>query len=81
MLQHSDLTDVALRAMIRNKEVTLAGNSKAMIYGKLNCRSGKKLLRQNRVFFTDEAEALRNNYRPCGHCMRTGYILFKNGPI
>ncbi|AWH83683.1 metal-binding protein [Flavobacterium album] len=77
MLQHLHVTDIALRAMIRKKQITFAGNSKAGIYGKLNCRSGKKLLRKNRVFFTDEAEALYHNYRPCGHCMKQEYSIFK----
>ncbi len=33
--------------------------------------------KENRVFFTDEAEALQNNYRPCGHCMRGAYQQWK----
>ncbi|MCG8327386.1 MAG: hypothetical protein MI974_06860 [Chitinophagales bacterium] len=34
--------------------------------------------KENRVFFTDEKEAIKSGYRPCGHCMRTAYLNWKN---
>nr|WP_317126867.1 Ada metal-binding domain-containing protein [Chryseobacterium bernardetii] len=33
--------------------------------------------KENRVFFTDESEALQNGYRPCGHCMKESYRQWK----
>lgn len=32
---------------------------------------------ENRVFFKDETEALANGYRPCGHCMKNKYAIWK----
>lgn len=37
--------------------------------------------RENRVFFLSENEARQNSFRPCGHCMKTEYQNWKNGPI
>ncbi|WP_281166870.1 Ada metal-binding domain-containing protein [Segetibacter koreensis] len=54
---------------------------KLKIYGKLNCISGKRMLKQNRVFFCTEAEAIKNGFRPCGHCMRSDYKKWKNGLV
>lgn len=58
---------------IKSGEITYAGNSKLKIYGTLQCASGKRMLRKNRVFFTDKMEALKLGYRPCGHCMTNSY--------
>jgi methylphosphotriester-DNA--protein-cysteine methyltransferase len=33
--------------------------------------------RNNRVFFTDQAEAMASGFRPCGHCMRKDYDVWK----
>ena len=37
--------------------------------------------KQNRVFFTSIAEAKKHHYRPCGHCMRIDYEIWKNGLV
>ncbi|WP_426670997.1 Ada metal-binding domain-containing protein [Mucilaginibacter sp. McL0603] len=66
-----------LKILIDKGEVQLAGNSKLKIYGKLNCSSGKRMKTENRVFFRSETEAKRMGYRPCGHCMREDYLLWK----
>ena len=63
--------------LLRNSEISLAGNAALKIYGTLNCKSGVRLKPENRVFFRDEAEALSVNYRPCGHCMREAYTEWK----
>lgn len=73
MVRHSDLGDRELRTLIRKRELTFAGNSKLRIYGKLSCSTGKRLKRENRVFFSSEKEAIFHGYRPCGHCMKEGY--------
>jgi methylphosphotriester-DNA--protein-cysteine methyltransferase len=28
---------------------------------------------ENRVFFSTEKEAIKDNFRPCGHCMKVEY--------
>ena len=77
MIEHETLTNIELLALIRRGTSTLAGNRRLMIYGKLDCASGKRMNRENRVFFASEDEALRLGYRPCGHCMRDAYLLWK----
>lgn len=65
-------------SLIRNGDLTLGGYRKGKIYGQLNCSSGKRMKVENRVFFKDEAEALINGYRPCGHCMKEKYRIWKD---
>ncbi|SHG08900.1 Ada metal-binding domain-containing protein [Chryseobacterium sp. OV279] len=78
MENHTEITDSALRDKIRKREINFGGNRKLKIYGRLHCSSGKKMKRENRVFFRSEKEALENNYRPCGHCMKVEYKLWNN---
>jgi acetone carboxylase gamma subunit len=66
-----------LVSLIKSGEITLGGYVKAKIYGKLNCKSGKRMKVENRVFFADEQEAIRAGYRPCGHCMADAYRIWK----
>jgi methylphosphotriester-DNA--protein-cysteine methyltransferase len=66
-----------LAVLIKNNSVTFAGNCKLKIYGNLSCTSGKRMKVINRVFFASEQEALENGYRPCGHCMRGKYLLWR----
>lgn len=62
---------------------TLGGNGDAKIYGRLDCKSALRALRQSdhyrthRVFFADEASAIACGYRPCGNCMRPAYNAWK----
>jgi methylphosphotriester-DNA--protein-cysteine methyltransferase len=67
----------AVGFLIRNGDITFGGYKKAKIYGLLICSSGKRMKVENRVFFKDEAEALINGYRPCGHCMKEKYEQWK----
>jgi methylphosphotriester-DNA--protein-cysteine methyltransferase len=57
--------------------ITLGGNAKLKIYGLLSCSSGKRMKTVNRVFFQNEQEALADGYRPCGHCLREEYKVWK----
>jgi methylphosphotriester-DNA--protein-cysteine methyltransferase len=59
-----------LALMIRNGALGFGGNKKLKIYGRLDCRSGKRMKVSNRVFFKSELEAIDAGYRPCGNCMR-----------
>ena len=81
MIQHNEISDKDLRTKIKNQEIRFGGNKKLKIYGLLNCKSGKRMKKENRVFFVSEAEAIQNNFRPCGHCLKTEYNNWKNGII
>ncbi|TCK04139.1 Ada metal-binding domain-containing protein [Marinobacterium mangrovicola] len=62
----------------------LGGNSKAGIYGRLDCTAANAALSkgyaEHRVFFADEATAIEAGYRPCGRCMVAEYKKWKSGP-
>jgi len=77
VIYHSAISDRDLRKWMRDRSISLAGNSKLKIFGLLSCRSGKRMKRSNRVFFKSSAEAMDNGYRPCGLCMRQQYVEVK----
>jgi methylphosphotriester-DNA--protein-cysteine methyltransferase len=81
MIEHNKITDADLRYKIKNREICFGGNKKLKIYGTLKCAAGKRMKRENRVFFASEKEAGQNGFRPCGHCMKTEYKKWKNGLI
>ncbi|MFL9839163.1 Ada metal-binding domain-containing protein [Flavobacterium sp. ST-75] len=81
MIQHIEISAISLRSKIKNREISFAGNKKLKIYGLLSCKSGKRMKQQNRVFFSLEQEARENQFRPCGHCMKTEYKKWKDGLI
>jgi methylphosphotriester-DNA--protein-cysteine methyltransferase len=78
MTPHAHLEAKTLRTYIRNGRVTLAGNTKLKIYGTLNCGSGKRMKKENRVFFKDAAEAEHYGFRPCGHCMKNEFRKWRS---
>jgi methylphosphotriester-DNA--protein-cysteine methyltransferase len=63
--------------MIRQKGIIFGGNDKLKIYGCLNCRSGKRMKKENRVFFFSEQEATAHGFRACGHCMNKEYKKYR----
>lgn len=79
MIQHTEITNKELRKKIRNSSTPLAGNTNLKIYGKLSCRSGKRMKKENRVFFGSQTEAIELGFRPCGHCLRIEYKNWRNG--
>jgi len=81
MVKHNEISDSELRSKIKQQKIQFGGNRKLKIYGTLSCSSGKRMKRENRVFFSSEQEAQNNNYRPCGHCMKTAYKKWKDGLI
>jgi methylphosphotriester-DNA--protein-cysteine methyltransferase len=89
MINHTDLGNKpftrfrVLQTLIANGKITLGGYRKNKIYGLLNCASGKRMKTENRVFFTNEQEAIAAGYRPCGNCMPAQYKQWKqtNGII
>lgn len=77
MICHSDIEPATLRSMIRDGRVKFGGYLPGRIYGKISCKSGKRMKRENRVFFASENEAVRAGFRPCGNCMRKAYREWK----
>ncbi|MET4141498.1 Ada metal-binding domain-containing protein [Pedobacter sp. UYP1] len=73
LLNHTEISAARLIMLIRKGEITLGGNKKLKIYGLLSCKSGKRMKAENRVFFTDEQQAIANGFRPCGNCKRNLY--------
>ena len=73
MVEHVDIKERQLFALLKSESIAFAGNLKLKIYGRLHCVSGKRMRKENRIFFIDEAEATSNGFRPCGHCMREQY--------
>jgi len=65
---------------------TLGGHRRSRIYGRLDCPGALRALARggpyatHRVFFADEATAIRAGYRPCWLCCRPQYIVWKRGP-
>jgi methylphosphotriester-DNA--protein-cysteine methyltransferase len=78
MYFHSKLSKPQLFVKIKNGAINVAGNIQLKIFGKLNCKSGKRMKIENRVFFIDENEANSFGFRPCGNCMRIEYNAWKN---
>jgi methylphosphotriester-DNA--protein-cysteine methyltransferase len=81
MYLHSAISDAGLRKMIRAGLICLGGNSKLKIYGRLDCNTGRRMKKTNRVFFSSQQEAMAVGYRPCGNCMRAAYQKWKNGSV
>jgi methylphosphotriester-DNA--protein-cysteine methyltransferase len=66
-----------LQQLISVNTICFGGNRKLKIYGLLHCKSGKRMKPTNRVFFSSATEAEKNGYRPCGHCMKDEYNIWK----
>lgn len=81
MIQHSELADKDLRNLIKSHKIELGGNRNLKIFGTLNCTSGKRMKRENRVFFTSKTEAIENGFRPCGRCLIEAYKKWKNNGL
>ena len=77
MISHSTISANFLRGQIKIGKIRLAGNKKLKIYGTLHCKSGKRMKKENRVFFKDEKEAIDYGYRPCAICMSAMYSEWK----
>ena len=83
MLKHQSLSPAnysrtrKLYQLIISNKISFGGNKQLKIYGLLNCKSGKRMKMENRVFFSSVKEAEENGYRPCGHCMKDAYQVWK----
>ena len=47
---------------------TFAGYKKGKIFGRLDCKSGMRMKKENRVFFHNLEDAVKQGYRPCNNC-------------
>lgn len=79
MIMHADYSETDVRILIRLGRIRWAGSLRDKIYGRLSCRSGKRIKRENRIFFESEEEAIGAGFRPCGHCMRLHYLRWRSG--
>ncbi|MEJ7768842.1 MAG: hypothetical protein WKF89_13575 [Chitinophagaceae bacterium] len=52
------MSDQQTRKLIRQADICVGGNKLLKIYGALSCRSGKRMKKSNRVFFSSEKEAV-----------------------
>lgn len=77
MYFHKEISPQQVRELIKTKKIILGGNEKLKIFGTLKCKSGKRMKKENRVFFSSEEEALKNGYRACGHCMKNTFKEWK----
>lgn len=77
MIRHVNISGKDLYSWIKCRKVLFAGNTRLKIYGMLNCKSGKRMKKENRVFFRSEEEALEQGFRPCGLCLREKYKTWK----
>ncbi|MBI3336364.1 metal-binding protein [Candidatus Peregrinibacteria bacterium] len=48
-----------------------AGWRPGKIFGRLDCRSGMRMKKENRVFFHTWDDAVEEGYRPCKKCKPT----------
>ncbi len=77
MIKHTSITPLKVKRLIRIGKLTIAGNARLKIYGTLHCLSGKRMKKENRVFFKSKTEAIQSGFRPCGHCLRNKYLKWK----
>jgi len=77
MIEHLKISSVDLRMLIGEGKVALGGNKKLKIYGSLHCISGRRMKKENRVFFLNAGEAIQAGYRPCAKCLPDHYKKWK----
>ena len=78
MIAHIDIDATMLHRKIKQHEINFGGNKQLKIYGTLQCKSGRRMKKENRVFFISEREAVNMGYRACGRCMKSKYKQCKN---
>ncbi len=72
------LLDENGKAYQSERKGTLGGYKPSKLYGRLDCPSALRHLAKghyakHRVFFADEATAIKAGYRPCSRCMPEEY--------
>ncbi len=54
-----------------------AGYKKGKIFGRLDCRSGMRMSKSQRVFFHTLEDAVLQDYRPCKNCKPLNHDLWQ----
>lgn len=81
MKLHKDISNTQLQSLIKIRTIRLGGNKTLKIYRTLTCKSGKRMNKDNRVFFDNIHDAEAYGYRPCGHCMKLAYQEWKKNAV
>ncbi len=55
-----------------------AGWGPGKIFGRLDCKSGMRMKKENRVFFLNLEDAVSSGFRPCKNCMPIDKNDFEN---
>jgi len=77
------------KILLSKKKGLLGGHKGQKVYGRLDCPSALRALEKQkesghetyvkqRVFFADEATAVKAGYRPCGCCLKEKYQEWKS---
>ena len=53
MINHPTITKNELHYQIKQKAFTFGGNKNLKAHGNLQCKTGKRLQQQNRIFFVN----------------------------
>lgn len=61
MIRHSEINDEDLRQEINTLRLQFNGNSKLKIYATMNCKSSRRIKRENRVFFLRKPKRWNKN--------------------
>jgi len=83
MIRHVDLGPTPFARLrrlaieIQTGHIVLGGHRPGKLYGRLDCRAGRRMKPENRVFFRDETDAISAGYRPCAVCMPDAYKAWK----
>ena len=85
MIRHTDLGPTpyaclrALVTLVKSGSITLGGHRLSKIYGRLDCRAGKRMKPENRLFFRNQTEAIEQRFRPCAVCLPVKYKAWREG--
>jgi methylphosphotriester-DNA--protein-cysteine methyltransferase len=55
-----------------------AGWKPGKIFGRLDCKSGMRMKKENRVFFLNLEDAVLEGYRPCKNCWPIDELDFES---
>jgi methylphosphotriester-DNA--protein-cysteine methyltransferase len=77
LIKHSAINNAKILKLVKQHKICFGGNEKLKIYGTLRCKAGKRIKKENRVFFVSENEAIQHGYRPCGLCMKQAFQKWK----
>lgn len=81
MIYHLQMSDSELRNKIRRGVICFAGHQKFKTYGTLRCKSGKRMLQNNRVFLTSIERAVDHVFRPRGPRLPLACKKWKHGLV